>query len=208
MTIDRFIKTNSIERVVHFTTNIGLIGVLNTQTLKSRDRLNADEYLSHILHNNCETRKDPAWTDYISMSIQSPNKMFLHYANRWEHNREFWWCILSFSPEILTHEGVVFCTTNNSYSGAVKRGKGIAGLKALYADEIPERHPYIQRRTSRTPLANPTAEQAEVLYPGELTLEYLENIYLPEAKYEAEVAAYLSGARLSEIPYSTKMSFF
>ncbi len=206
--MNTFINNQQIERVVHFTTNIGLIGVLNSECVKSRKGLNEDDYLCHILHKNCTYRSDPAWVDYISMSIQQPNKMFFNYASRWDHNSEFWWCVLSFSPEILTHDGVVFCTTNNSYIETVKRETGLKGLQALYANTVKERPPYVQTRNASTPLANPTSLQAEVLYPKQLGLEYLDNIYLPSLEYEAEALAYMAGAQKNGINYTVDPGFF
>ncbi|WP_374989755.1 DarT ssDNA thymidine ADP-ribosyltransferase family protein [Humidesulfovibrio sp.] len=204
----QLIRDRCIQRVVHFTTNIGLVGILNTGLVKSRKGLNEDQYLCHILHNNCECRKDEKWTDYISLSVQVANKMFLSYAKKWDHNKPFWWCILSFCPSILTHEGVVFCTTNNSYEETVLRGTGKDGLQSLYADVVKEKPPYQKSRTDKTQISCPTSPQAEVLYPKSLELKHLTEIIIPSQQQEPEIMGYLAGARQTGLKYTIDADAF
>jgi len=92
-----------------------------------------------------------------------------------------WWCILSFSPEILAHSDVVFCTTNNAYENVVRRGKGPSGLENLFAKTVVEYESgSVAVRNTSTPLNQPTSAQAEVLYPQELSLRYLQKVYVKE----------------------------
>ena len=95
---------------------------------------------------------------------------------------EGWWCILSFSPEILTHPGVFFCTTNNAYT-SVDRNTGARGLEKLFADRIEREPGWVATRTEATPINQPTCNQAEVLYPGELSIDYLKHIYVQDVEY-------------------------
>ena len=203
----KFIQDRKIERIIHFTTNIGLVGILNTNLVKSRKGLCEDDYLSHIVHNNCLYRKDIEWIDFISMSIQEPNNMFFQYSSKWPHNRNFWWCVLSFKVEIITHAGVVFCTTNNSYDTVI-RGSGVDGLKALYANRVAEKHPYFKVRDARTPPASTTSPQAEILYPRELSLDFLETIYFPNTKAEDDAMAYIAGAQQKKFQLKVDSSLF
>ncbi|MBI5518892.1 MAG: DUF4433 domain-containing protein [Desulfovibrio sp.] len=184
------------------------MGILNTGLVKSRKGLNEDQYLCHILHNNCEYRKDEKWVDYISLSIQVANKMFLSYAKQWVHNQPFWWCILSFSPSILTHNGVVFCTTNNSYEETVLRGEGKAGLQSLYANVVKEKPPYQKSRTAQTPTSNPTSPQAEVLYHKSLELKHLTEIIIPSVQQEPEFLGHLAGAQRTGLKYTIDAGAF
>ena len=93
-----------------------------------------------------------------------------------------WWCILSFSPEILAHSGVVFCTTNNAYNKVVQRGEGPSNLDSLFMERVVEYESgTIAVRRGSTPLNQPTSAQAEVLYPKELSLEYLQKVYVKES---------------------------
>jgi hypothetical protein len=54
---------------------------------------------------------------------------------KWHSTMDGWWCLLSFSPEILLHPGVFFATTNNIYT-SVQRKMGAQGLNDLFADRI------------------------------------------------------------------------
>jgi hypothetical protein len=122
----------------------------------------------------------PLWLDYINLSITTVNlRLFGISRGKWHRDIEGWWCILSFKPEILTHSGVYFCTTNNAYP-SVQRGKGAVSLEKLFADKI-ERFPgWIAERTKATQANQPTCNQAEVLYPGLLSTDYLMHVYVQD----------------------------
>ncbi len=178
MTISDIIEQRNIEDIVHFTTNSGLTGVLASQHILSRARLKKDQYLEHIVYYNCEKRaKDIDWLDYVNLSITTVNmNLFGISRGKWHSAMDGWWCILSFSPEILTHPGVYFATTNNIYS-SVKRKNGAEGLNDLFAKQI-ERWPgNIVSRGQDLQASQPTCNQAEVLYPQKLHIKYLRHIY-------------------------------
>ena len=82
--------------------------------------------------------------------------------------------MLSFKPEILGHPGVVFTTTNNIYP-ACRRAEGLRGFEQLFADFVLGRHNTRHNRVDK-PANWPTDRQAEVLYPGELSCDYLQRI--------------------------------
>lgn len=174
--IDEIIKARKIEHILHFTTTSGLLGILATWSVKSRHRLPKEKYLEHVYKPNCQIRRDGAWIDYVNLSIQAINSQFFDIcANKWHKDKE--WCVLSFDPVILTHKGVVFATTNNMYSG-VKRATGADGLNALYAPKIERWAGTFVVRTSSHAPSQPTDNQAEALYPCELSLDYLNNVFL------------------------------
>lgn len=87
------------------------------------------------------------------------------------------WCILSFDTIILTHPGVFFATTNNIYTG-VKRGTGAENLERLFAEKVVRWEGNVVARHPNLPRNQATCEQAEVLYPGELSLDYLKTVYV------------------------------
>lgn len=178
--ISRFVHERGIESVLHFTTNRGALGILASHALKSRRRLNDDEHLAHIFQPNAAYRtKDAHWLDYVNLSISKINyKFFQVSANSWHASKDFWWAIFDFSPSILAHEGVVFSTTNNIYTG-VLRGPGAEGLAALYVDKVSHWNGVSVERSPATPLNEPTCFQAEVLYPGEVATTFLQRIYVP-----------------------------
>lgn len=189
MTVDEIIGNRGIGELMHFTTNRGALGVLASGYLKSRARLNSDEQLKHIFQPNAISRdKDLAWLDFVNLSVSRINARFFEISGRWHRLEDIWWCVLSFSPEIMTHDGVHFATTNNAYSG-VQRAKGAAGLNALFDSEIePYRGYRLQRLSAEAPSLT-TCPQAEVLYPSQVSTEFLKAIYVRSASEGDELAA-------------------
>ncbi len=179
MTIEEIIQKREITEVLHFTTNQGITGILASNSVKSRQCLSEDKYLEHIVKFNCPDRsRDSRWRDYVNLSITTVNlSLFGISKGKWHSKMEGFWCILSFSPEILTHSGVTFTTTNNIYTG-VKRGCGADGLEQLFARRVMKWEGNIITRKSSTLKNQPTCNQSEVLYPGELSLDYLNFIYV------------------------------
>ena len=79
--------------------------------------------------------------------------------------------MLVFSAEVLTHPRVAFAAKNNIYPACI-RAKGLAGLKQMFAATVVGRYGRRHDRGDKLP-AWPTDRQAEVLYPGELSCDYL-----------------------------------
>ena len=112
-----------------------------------------------------------------SAEISRVNPTFFEISQGWHRWEEIWWCVLSLDPAILAHPNVTFVTTNNIYTRA-RRGKGTDGLNALFA-------PSVERYIGRAPAVRtathlpswPTCEQAEVLYPSEVSTDYLRRVY-------------------------------
>lgn len=164
-----------VKNVVHFTTISGVNGILATQTVMSRKRLNKDQYLEFVFRPNSEIRKDEEWLDYVNLSIERINDwMFGVSSNRWHVKDNNPWALLSFHPQILSHPGVVFATTNNIYPSCL-RAEGLAGFCQLYSDTVYGRYRKAHGRRDKLS-AWPTDRQAEVLYPGELSCEHLQRI--------------------------------
>lgn len=173
-----------ILEILHFTTNRGLVGTLAKGELLSRRRLPSDSYLEHILHANVISRPEEAqsfdksndWLDFVNLSISEINESFFQFSKNWPHNQELWWAILAFDPEILMHTGVHFATTNNSYEHC-KRGIGLNGFQPLFAASIRRKGTWVAHRYGRASYL-PTCQQAEVLYPGAVSLRCLKRIYV------------------------------
>ena len=190
MTIAEITKIREIQEVLHFTTNKGITGILSTNSVKSRKLLPKEHYLEFIIQMNCPNRyRDADWHNYVNLSITQVNKSFFGISkDKWHAGMDGWWCILSFSPDILTHDGVVFCTTNNAYTTVVKRAEGPKGLEMLFAKKViayDSGTPAV--RASTTPENLPTCNQAEVLYPDQLSLDYLDTIYCANAEDAAKI---------------------
>lgn len=192
--IAEFVNQRGITEVLHFTTNHGLIGVVASGAVLSRDDLKAEALLSDVHLLNCTVRRDEDWTGYVNLSIAAVNKDFLVSSKGWHPPRDgVWWAVLSFSPDLLSDPGVVFATTNNVYHSVVRRAEGLAGLEALYADAVPwGYYGKVAYRSVTMPPDRPTHVQAEVLYPGRVPLQHLKAIYVPEEERLDDVAGLLT----------------
>ncbi|RDE07630.1 DarT ssDNA thymidine ADP-ribosyltransferase family protein [Pelagibacterium lacus] len=185
MTIADIVAERGITEILHFTTNRGLVGSLATHAVLSRRALPKEAFLEHVLHPNAHQRpensalfdKSADWLDYINLSITAINRRFFVVSERWHQDTSVWWGILSFDPVILSHPGVVFATTNNGYNQCV-RVAGINGLKGLFAARIARKPDWTVNRTGMRADNLTTCEQAEVLYPTRVPMEFLRKIYV------------------------------
>lgn len=190
MIIGDVIQNRGIIEVLHFTTHRGLLGSLHSGFVKSRKRLPSEVDLKFIYQPNAIYRKDPAWLDYVNLSISRINFVFFATSCRWHRDKDLWWCIMSFDSEVLTHPGVYFATTNNMYSGVV-RGTGAAALENLFATKVVRYDRNIAIRTAQLADNLTTCVQAEALYPGELSVKYLKRVYVERNEDQDEVHAQL-----------------
>jgi hypothetical protein len=199
MSIAEIVRQRDIKQVLHFTTNGGLVGILDSGFLKSRTRLEADQRLEFIFSPNAAFRKDRAWLDYVNLSLTRINSQFFGVSkNRWHRDRDIWWCVLAFDPIILSHEGVHFTTTNNFYSG-VRRAAGPEGLDAMFGPKIfqyrDRKGDHIVLRTAGMSPALPTCMQAEVLYPRQVSTDFLHQVYVATEEDADEVHGQLEALR-------------
>lgn len=181
-------QARGIQEILHFTTNSGVAGILQSQRLLPRESLERDQYLDRIFTPNAAFRRDSQWTGYVSLSITHINAGFFRYCQRWHGHEDLWWAILSFTPRVLGFQGVYFCTTNNIYSG-VYRSQGPPGLEAVFAEEIERWRGNVIRRSPGTHSAMPTCPQAEVLIPGEVPTSELQRVYVARHEHAAVVHA-------------------
>lgn len=209
MSITEIVQSRKIESVLHFTTNRGSLGVLATKTLKSRARLNDDALLANIVQLNAPDRsRDAAWHDYVNLSISKINASFFGVSAEKNHkDKDFWWCILDFSPSILSHNGVHFANTNNMYSGVV-RTVGAAGFESLFAPKIVQWHSSTVTRASSLEPCYTTCPQAEALYPGEVSTDFLQAIYVSKDAYGDELAAQLAMAAHRPVKIAVRPELF
>ncbi len=213
MSIDQIINERGISEILHFTTNAGMAGVFASGVLRPRQRLSSDKYLEHVYRSNCPDRsRDAEWHDYVNLSITRINARLLGISDgKWHGDLQGWWCILSFRPAIMAHDGVVFTTTNNMYSGVV-RTEGAAGLEALFGPRI---HQYTQRgsvhsvtRLPRAVSSETTCPQAEVLYPGDLSVTHLQRIYVRDPEHSDAASAIISAVAGNEVEIVVDRSQF
>ena len=197
MSVQEFVVRRGIRSALHFTTNRGLVGVLASRALLSRQRLSEDKYLEHVLHVNSAYRaedsavfdKSENWIDYVNLSISEINSRFLRVSRRWHRASSVWWCILDFDSSIMAHSGVYFATTNNSYHSCT-RARGADGLQALFVDCVERNVGWSASRGNRATHL-PTCEQAEILYPQSVATDYLRRIYVQSDEHHDIVGGWL-----------------
>lgn len=186
MTVQNIIEARDIQEVLHFTTHLGMVGILDSKTVKSRERLGREKRLEYILRLNTNRVLDPDWVDYVNLSITRINTNLFDISSISWHP-DVWWCMLSFDPIIMTHEDVHFVTTNNAYYQHLRRGKGPEALEALFKPTVKGRYGVSICRTDGMPACCTTCVQAEVLYPRELSTDYLRRIYVFKEEYQDDV---------------------
>lgn len=205
MTLSKRLLDRGIVEVVHFTTNRGLVGTLHQGALLSRRRLPKKKHLSYIIYANAAVRPEEAphfdksedWLDYVNLSMTEINKRFFDVSSRWHLNNDVWWVILGFDPIIATHEGVWFATTNNKYDLCRRQG-GAAGFDALFEGTIRRQGNWKAHRLARAPDL-PTCEQAEILYPEAVPIEYLRRVYVRTDDEFAIVRGWLREYELPDV---------
>lgn len=189
MRIEEQIVQRGIEEILHFTTSNGMLGILSMGKLLAHSLLPKEQLLSHILQINCRDRsRDTEWHSYINLSISRVNGSFFDISQGWHRTEDIFWCILSFAPEIMTHKGVLFSTTNNAYPKTERAPDG-AGLEALFVQSIRQFPTKWVSRNKTLLDSNTTCHQAEVLYPQELSLTHLRKIYVKTVEDQDEVSA-------------------
>ncbi|HIH2750499.1 DUF4433 domain-containing protein [Burkholderia aenigmatica] len=197
MTVANQIAARGITDLMHFTTNVGLVGVVSTGRLLPRSALQDELTLEYILRVNSKFRRDTAWLDHVNFSVSRINHTFFEQSEAWHH--DVFWVLLSFDAVLMTHDGVHFTTTNNIYP-ACRRGDDVNAFDAMFADMVLARYSQQIRRTPTHPLAWTTCPQAEVLYPRPVSLEYLKAIYVRTEDEESLVHAILAAVGEPDLP--------
>lgn len=175
MSVFDVVIRRKIPEVVHFTTNVGLVGILGSRAVLSRHRLPATKYVEHVYEPNAKVRRDGPWLDYVNLSITRLNWEFFGHSRRWHAHRDAWWCALAFDPVILDGDGVVFATTNNIYTGC-NHGSGEAGIEAMFAPRVLRWPGNFAERYPGMPENWTTCHQAEVLIPRQVDIARLRRV--------------------------------
>lgn len=190
--IIQIISQRLLPEVLHFTTNNGLVGILRTGRLSANAFLQAEQRLAHILKiNSIDRSRDSMWLEYVNLSISRINEYFFNYSKKLSKHEHAYWCILSFVPEVMSHPGVQFATTNNAYPLTL-RAPSALGLNALFAERISRKPGWTVVRSPHEAAFYTTCRQAEVLYPGHVSLAYLQTIYVMSGEVFDEVFAQVS----------------
>lgn len=186
-------------QVVHFTTVQGAVGALASGGVLCRRRLPREAYLEHVYSPNARDRsRDAAWHGYVNLSVTHINDWMFDHSERWHISDGVSWVVLAFSPEILAHPGVVFCTTNSIYP-TCSRQEGLVGFEAMFGDEVTGRYGRLHVRED-LPANVPTDRQAEVLYPDCVDISWLERIDVQSEAALDDVAGAV-GVLGTDVPY-------
>lgn len=181
-------REREISQILHYTSNKGMMGLVCQGALLSRKRVANDPELAFIFQSIWPI-KAPRWVDHISMSVSQINLDL--YQRSCSNCPQFWWAVLSFTPDILDDEGVWFTTTNNAYEATCARGQGLDGLEAMFGPTVPYGHyGSVAQRPAGRPDQYPTHRAAEVLYPGALTFDHLQAVYVREAQHRRLISAW------------------
>ena len=188
-------QKRGVTQIVHFTTLRGAVGVLAKGAVLSRERLLKEEHLQYVYQPNAQFRKDVAWLDYVNLSVERINDWMFATSVRWHATEDNPWVVLSFKPLILAHPGVVFTTTNNIYP-ACRRAEGLSGFSQMFSESIRGRYDSLHNRAGKLSSWS-TDRQAEVLYPGELSCDFLQRIDVQTERAFEGVHGILGGIGLS-----------
>ncbi len=177
-----------VTEVLHYTSEKGVMGTIMKDTLLSRKRVEEDPDLEFVYEGVWE-RRDPQWIDHISLSISRINLDLFERARN--NHSEFWWAVMSFDPVVLDDDGVWFTTTNNVYEDVCERAQGEAGFEAMFGDRIPwGYYGSVRRRRADHPTHWPTDRAAEVLYPAQIPLQFLQRLCVPGTQHRRLVDAW------------------
>jgi hypothetical protein len=86
---------------------------------------------------------------------------------------------------------VVFTTTNNAYPVCLRAERQF-GFDRIFAEEVASHHRTICRTSENLDDHCPTDRWAEVLYPGELSLDHLRKIYVDKEEMVEHVEGILA----------------
>ncbi|RMP75965.1 DarT ssDNA thymidine ADP-ribosyltransferase family protein [Pseudomonas syringae] len=215
LSVEGVVARRNVSELLHFTSNHGLVGILEIKSILSRRTLPEEDHLAHIAAPTSAARqeaesyfdKQEDWLDYINLSISEINRNYFKFASeRWHTSGDRWWVILSFRPSLLSQKDVYFSTTNNVYPETL-RAKGGKGLEALFAESIARKPGWTVTRKARSDNL-PTCEQAEVLFPSRLDLSYLQAIYVANEDHSDLVEGWLSLYKISGVSVRIDASKF
>jgi hypothetical protein len=168
-----------ITEVLHYTSEKGVMGSIIVDALLPRAQVETNEEVAFIYEGVWDRSRDMDWIGHTSMSVTKVNTD-LFRRSRWNHP-QWWWAIMSFPVDILDDPDVVFTTTNNAYTETCQRSSGLDGFTAMFAEAVPWGYfDTVARRGPGFPLALPTHNAAEILYPDALPLSQLSALYLPD----------------------------
>lgn len=206
MSVAQRAQERDVTEILHYTSHKGVQGSVMKWATLSRQRLEDDEDVAFVFQG-VWPRRDPEWVDYISLSVSRINGDL--YDKSRKHYPDWWWAVMSFGLDILDHDGVWFTTTNNVYDDVCERGQGVDGFEALFKDCVA--WGYCGSVTERRPSCPehwPTDPQAEVLYPSELSLDFLQRVYVPGAQHRALVLAWCEAFGRPEIEVEVNPGVF
>lgn len=197
--IHDFIAQRGITRLVHFTPFINVLGIYEekyvfpVEMIKER----AKGFLLDYIQFNDENRHDGR-RNCINLSIQRINYfLFKRFLEKFSCDL---WCILEINPYIMEQQGVEFTIANAASSYVKQYGvkSGLEGLRDMFADNL-NTGKRIERRVG-IPNNCPTSRQAEVLYPGAISISNITGVVVQCEEHYERVKAALEMENVNPLP--------
>jgi hypothetical protein len=192
-----------VPSLLHYTTQKGIHGTIASKALLSRAQLDQEEYLA-LIREPVWPRRDAPWIDHISLSISTINDLLFRQSRA--HFRDLWWAVIAVSPAVLDDAGVAFTTTNNIFP-SVRRGEGLDGFEAMFAETVVGRNGVVQTRAG-LPDAQPTDRAAEVLYPQRIETSRIQAIYVMEPDHKNLILGWCAALDHDDIPVEVRPDAF
>jgi len=181
MTDDRLLiqqdaQRRGVTRLCHFTPGRKLMNMLrDTQAILPTTDLRQE--FEHLLDPTDPARLDGR-PDHICCSVQYPNAGYFQRVVRTTPNFPDW-VILGLNPRLLWERPVLFSPRNAAAQYGAFLQEGWAGWQSLFQEAVQGAGGRMFTRDRQMTPNCPTDNQAEVLIPGRIPLDYIEAIIVP-----------------------------
>lgn len=170
MSINQIMAKRRIDSLYHFT-NVKNLPSIIEYGLIPREILE-DEDIPSIFNDAYRYDRCP---DAVCLSVEFPNyKMFYSLRKNQSDER---WVVIQLNAQILTNFECAFCWQNagseSSYTIPIEERMGCRAFSNLFED----REGFPTREQLEIPDNYPTNPQAEVLVFGQISPDYIKNIY-------------------------------
>ncbi len=180
------IEKRNITELIHFTTFQNIYDIYKEKFIYSRkilDKIDKDEpyrYIFDVVIKPDKLRLDNL-TDYISLSIQYPNKRLLN-SKKLEYQDEEW-LIIGIKPDCIFYEDTIFSIENAASNRSKSFGinGSIQTFKDMFCEKIQRVDNIIQLGLRENKQKNcPTNQQAEVLVKDKIGIEKISRLIVDD----------------------------
>lgn len=207
MAIRDLISRRGIDSLYHFTTTINLSGIYQVEHIFPRSEYdtlralaNEDMYEDYLDHMD-DLRLD-GLNDHVNTSLSHPNVYLLNAYRQRKNLAHYTWCILQLDPQLMERDDTLYTVTNaaSARSSQYGIGKGEEGLNQLFIPEVITKKGAFKRKG--LPAKYPTDIQAEVLIPGNISVDHIKTIYF---ETESDLSSCAGAFRLMGLADGTRL---